>query len=139
MKIVKAINLTFSGTGSLASANVYIPFGVKFMNVKSISYEAVGTATSKGVVITSNMSEDQPMALISQSDTFNSQDVLIEYPVEKIIQGNYTFNLVGAGGALLPSTGDDVVILLCEFYDRNAYPPRFQEHPVKFEVHNTSV
>lgn len=143
MKIVKLIDITFGSTASYsATANVHVPFGVKFCNIKVAAYVAV-TPTVKFVSLSSDMTENQPVALLCQDNsiTLVNQDISIEYPVPKVIQGTYTFYLRDIGGAhTVQSTGADLITLICEFADENSYPgpPQILHHQLPFPYVSTT-
>jgi len=129
MKIVKGIFLHFAYPSSVTTQSVNIPFGVKFMKIVSSAYEAQ-SSLGQYLMLFSDMSENQPISILNQYNSFtdnSSQDILIEFSVPKIIQGNYTFTMFDMSGKPISSTGDDYLGLIIEFYDENSFPPRIQE------------
>lgn len=125
MKIVKTVDITFVSGKYQGTASVNVPFGVKFAHFRCASYNA-GTPAVQFVYIRSDMTEMQPIALVSTDNatTGTDQNILIEYSVPKVIQGTYNFymNEVASGFPPYVSTGDYCTVI-CEFYDEGAYPP----------------
>ena len=137
MKLIKTVYLSWAtNTTYVAQANVHVPFNVKFAHVKAIGY-VPATALSQYVVITSDLSENQPLGMVGRDGKYDnaSMDVLIEYPVPKKIQGQYQFYLTlltGLAGAGSNASSADTCAIVIEFYDETSFPPHIKTHPQQF-------
>lgn len=127
MKVIRPIYLAYTTAISTQTAIVSVPFDVKFINVKAIGYTTA--VAGNYVTVVSDLSDNQPLGMVTRNNTFDSaqQNILIEFPVPKKIQGSYKFWLVDTTNTVVTGTGaTDHCAIILEFYDDNAYPPRVE-------------
>lgn len=118
MKQTICIPMTFTAGTSSTTANVFIPFIVKKIHVKSAAFDA-GTNSTTYVVLKSSWGLNAPLAIMYRDQTYSSpivQDIEIELKHPELIQGNYTFTIFNLNGSVATATvNDDVVSLIVEF------------------------
>lgn len=135
MKLVVPIYLTYTASTNVCSANVNIPFNVKYIDFKDVGYYAKTTNSSSNpvIVVISDMVMQQPIAMTNQANTYPSsnQNVLIEFDHPISIHGSYNFWLYNGAGAQVNGTGStDAVAIIAEFYDEYSMPARKRETDV---------
>ncbi len=121
MKTTKAIYLTFSDFSTNASAYIFIPFMVKHIHTRAISYQRGGTTSSPAEygVLTSDLTGGDPLGVYYNDSTYSTAvGSLTHYEARQpiTINGQYTFTMTDASGSTnLPVNNPDYIILLLEF------------------------
>lgn len=121
MKITKAIYLTFSNFSTNATASIFIPFMVKHIHTRAISYQRGGNAVSPAEygVLTSDLTGGDPLGVYFNDSTYSTAvGSLAHYEARSpiTINGQYTFSMTDASGSVnLPVNNPDYIILLLEF------------------------
>lgn len=121
MKQTLFIPLSFSTFS--ASANVFVPFTVSAIHIKSAGYTmGVAAPAVKNYVLirAPNIGLNAPLAICYTDTTYSSatiQDIEIKLKNPQTIQGNYEFQLIKMDGTNYTpiSAGPDIVGLVIEF------------------------
>ena len=136
MKLVLPIYLTYTASTNVCTANINIPFNVKYIDFKDVGYfaeTAVGSGSNAVVVIVSDMTMQQPICMTNSANSYPSsnQNVLIEFDHPVSIKGTYNFWLYNGAGVQVNGTGTtDAVAIIAEFYDEYSMPARIRETDV---------
>ena len=123
-RVTKAINLTFDDITT--SANISIPFDVRYINFKNILYwpdSGAAVAQTNSVYITSSLTEDSPIGVVSFNTTSaisTLQTIVYELRTPVNINGRYSFTLRNSKGVLQNIStagigGPDYCTIIAEF------------------------
>lgn len=121
MKTTKVLYLEFNNS-STATANIFIPYAVKHIHVRSIVYQRAGVAVGAaeyGVLLSSLISND-PLGVFFNDSTYAGfgNYTMYEYKTPTMINGLYTFTMYDASGVLMtPVNNPDYIMVLLEFED----------------------
>lgn len=120
MKQTKAIYLLFSDGNGSSSASIIVPFPVKYINIKGISYNTDSSPTvgSEYSVLETSLTNYSPLGVVYRdSSKFSSSfGASYEYPQPTIISGTYTFQLKNLqGGNQVENSNDDTCVVIAEF------------------------
>lgn len=103
-----------------------IGFKVKSIHIKSVAYittTAPAAGTSVYVMLLSDLTRWQPMALVYQDSTYPANqfcDVSFKFEHAEKVAGQYTLSMKSPNGGDGVATGaDDYVMMLLEFNDEN--------------------
>ena len=122
-KLTKFIPLSFpAGAASRTTARISIPFKVKTIHVKSAAYKAGTIGTANYVTIMSDLTVNNPLAILNQDTTYSSatvQDIEHQFSNPLDINGTFNFWLLNMDGSPASTTslviGVDQVGLVIEF------------------------
>ena len=131
MKITKTFYHQYTTTNSTASIYVNIPFKVKKIHVKSITYVAGansgqgGSGTTKYITILSSLVGNRPVGMVFRDSQFSSatvQDIEHIFQLPEVINGYYDFTPYSNDGTvsaihevIIPTTYYDSFSITMEF------------------------
>ena len=122
MKLTQLVGLTFTASPNTTQA-ISVPFKVKYLKVRTASYDAGTNGTTDNVAIFSSLTNNSPLALLCQDTTYNTvslQDISYEFFAPQVIQGTYNFSLKYPSGTVGKTSNagaaTDYVGLIIEFY-----------------------
>lgn len=102
MKITKFIPLVFAGSPN-TTARISIPFRVKTIHVKSMSYVAATDGVNNYVCVMSDLFPgNSPFGIVNQDTTYSSgsiQDIELQFANPIDINATYTFNIINMDGS----------------------------------------
>lgn len=113
MKQTLAIFLTFNSKSVSNEVMIDVPFPVRHIHIKSMSYQAEILGKTNYVAVISPFGLNSPFGIVNQDTTYSSgafQDVELQIKNPITIQGYYTFRIVNMSGtpALTSGAGIDV-------------------------------
>jgi len=119
-KLTKFIPLSFpAGASSRTTAQISVPFKVGIIHIKSAAYKAGTNGTTNYVTIMSDLTVNNPLAILNQDTTYSSatvQDIEHKFYNPNDINGTFNFWIVGMDGAPATATvNGDKVGLIIEF------------------------
>jgi hypothetical protein len=131
MRITKTFYHQYTTTNSTASIYVNIPFKVKTIHVKNITYVAGansgqgGSGTAKYITILSSLVGNRPVGMVHRDSLFASQtmqDIEHVFQLPEIINGYYDFTPYTNNGVvsaihevIIPNTFYDSFSITMEF------------------------
>lgn len=122
MKQTQAIFVTFNASPVSDPVSINVPFQVKTIHVKSMNYNAGTNGTTRNVMVISDLGLNAPFGIVNQDTTYSSgavQDIEIQLKNPTVIQGYYTFRLVGMSGVATTTSnlgaGVDYLGMIVEF------------------------
>ena len=124
MKVIRAVNLTFTAGTNKATAYITVPFQAQHLHVVSAALQ-VGTAPAAGAAkycyITSDLTQQSPLGILYQDSTYPIQsagNLIYDFQNPTVIGQTYTFYMFDLAGAPLnATTGNDTICLLMIFVD----------------------
>ena len=121
MKQTLFIPLTFT-TSPTTTQNVYVPFKVENLHVKSFGYKAGTNGTTNYVALISDLVQNKPLCILNQDTTYSSNavaNIVHQFQNPTTIQGLFTFQLFNMDGTLGATSNagaaTDKVGLIIEF------------------------
>jgi hypothetical protein len=119
-KLTKFIPLSFpAGASSRTTASISVPFKVGIIHIKSAAYKAGTNGTTNYVAIMSDLTVNNPLAILNQDTTYSSatvQDIEHKFYNPLDINGTFNFWIVNMDNTPATATsGGDKVGLIIEF------------------------
>jgi hypothetical protein len=108
MKQTQAIFLRFNASSVSDNVLINVPFPVKKIHIKSMSYNAQDLGKTGYVMLISPFGLNSPWGILNQDTTYSSSavsDVEIQVKNAITIQGYYTFRIVTMSGAAATTSG----------------------------------
>jgi len=108
MKQTQAIFLRFNASSISDSVQINVPFQVKHIHIKSMSYQAETLGETNYVMLISPFGLNSPWGILNQDTTYSSgsvSDIEIQVKNPITIQGYYNFRIVNMSGTNANTSG----------------------------------
>lgn len=108
MRQTQAIYLKFNASSVSDSVQINVPFQVKTIHIKSMSYQAENLGKTNYIMVMSPFGLNAPWGILNQDTTYSSgaiQDIVIQVKNPITIQGYYNFRMVNMNGLPAATSG----------------------------------
>jgi hypothetical protein len=108
MKQTQAIFLRFNASSVSDNVLINVPFPVRHIHIKSMSYQAENLGKTNYVMLISPFGLNSPWGILNQDTSYSSgavSDVEIQVKNPITIQGYYNFRIVNMSGSAATTSG----------------------------------